>query len=485
MPEQNYELVGVDEHDAPSVVERFEEIQANADEVIEPDDNDEALFQDLGDFTVDEIMAEEDEENAPEIEPRRPVYAGPNLGNAPAQAAIAGAVAEGNGTALVNQANAVGAPAFNPQWRPIYELPGYMGAGPGQQDRAGEAIRSLGRTIFRSFPCFRRMQEECRQHRRDPLGEVQVLANIAGTGPNSTAEIDQMANWIRTNGMMVNASQVEFPNVMRGYRPNLILAASEDDSFLMVEERRANGAPMDATFIYSWRGGRQTYIDSLDAMQALENMGGVHAVQIRRGLENRAEPEQVAIPANVQNPVQGGVNQMADRVHRPGAGHKPEVIDLRETLGDKAVDEVLERNGFGNGGAAAAAATAEGGVKIPRNAKAVDGNVLDEIARTQAEDAAAAEAARPKLKENAMKLLRASGFMPVGTETGPALRKELDDGNFAQVKGHGGKSLTLAKKFDVYIIDAGSNEPIASTLLGSAEEIEDWIAENTTSSLKM
>lgn len=140
-------------------------------------------------------------------------------------------------------------------WVPLMRLPGYSDNGP-----RGAAIRGLGRSIFRTMETFRAMERACREKRQDPLGQVTCLHYIAGrTSPQIRQQIDEVANWVAANGTAVRAEQLDvgqFSAAMRGYRPLVVVMATETESFCMVRETYANGAPHEAVYVYRWTGGR-------------------------------------------------------------------------------------------------------------------------------------------------------------------------------------------------------------------------------------
>jgi hypothetical protein len=262
-----------------------------------------AAFNELGE--LDEELVEGDRVDQAQAAARVPVYQPPEV-------AFEEAIAIAGPDGQQNDPGAARAAA----WRPLFELPGY--ADPG---RRGESIRTLGRGIFRNMPCFRRMEEECRVVGRDPLGEVQVMANIGGAGPTSPAQMDAMSVWIRQNGRIADSAQIVLPHMGHAYRPNIILAVTENDSFLMVEELVRNGAPSNSLFIYSWRGGRQVYLNNPEARIGLESVGGV--AQARPALPAPVEqpvaarPQPAAAPAEVKAPVQAPDPRIPARIAGP------------------------------------------------------------------------------------------------------------------------------------------------------------------------
>jgi hypothetical protein len=132
-----------------------------------------------------------------------------------------------------------------PEWRSVKHLPGYM----------QQSMRAMARAVFRRFDSFARHEEICRAEGRDPLAEIQVVAEINGAGPNRKSDLDMVAGWIRRNGVVQDRATLEFPGLIDGYRPDVILAHSENETFLLVQDSRQRGAPVDGRYVYRWTGG--------------------------------------------------------------------------------------------------------------------------------------------------------------------------------------------------------------------------------------
>ena len=386
---------------------RMQQIQAAfAPQDGDQEDPDEALFQEaFGNDDQDaELLADlmDGDEDAEDLEALRarprpePVYQPP----------VAGAARIGAGAAA--------GPATE-GWSPLFDLPGYRAAG-----QMGDALRSFGRTIFRSMPCFRRMEQQCRAAGRDPLGEVQVMADIGGNGPTRPDQLGAMANWIRANGMMVDAARIEWPHFMPGgYRPTVLLAATDGDSFLLVDESRQAGAHQDATYIYSWSGGRQFYLGDANARRALQGMGGAHIERLGAG---GAAPPAPVLAAPAVLPVPG---LAAPRPPAPVPALAP---------------------------APAAPAVA---VPAARPALAAPARPAQPTALELA--VAAARPAAPAPRLNAIQALTAAGFVRTVIPEGPAMRREAPDGGQVVVIGEG-KSIAVAQRFSVRHVDATGNE---------------------------
>ena len=394
-----------------------------------PTDPDEALFEGLNaaiqaDQDAAIIAAAEGREHFAAV--REPIYR-PDVDLAPAL--LEGPPAEEGGQAVQTQ----------PRWLPIFELPAYLGrVVPGMDDaegqrRAGQAVRALGSSIFAAMPCYRTMRERCVAAGRDPLGEVQVLACINGQ-PHSQDEMDAMVGWVRQHGRMIDAGQIEFRNVFRGYRPNVILAVSERDSFLLVEESRAQGAPWDATYVYSWEGGRRVYDEDPTLARPLQRLDGPI---IQRAQPALAAPQ--AAPLGLPAPA------AAQPIPEPAA----------------VAGRVRGRGGIRRAPAALPGAAAQ--------AQPV-------IATTPARPA-------PPRMGNVMQILRADGFSTVGTDRGPALQKEMPDGRIAQVMGEG-KSLVLAHRFSVAMLGANGSI-LAESVVDSPQDALAWLADQPLPTRRM
>ena len=306
-------------------------------------------------------------------------------------------------------------------WTPISRLGGYVGMA---------NVRTLGTAIFSKFPCYQDMVRECRAQNRDPLGEVQCLANFGGMGPNRPQEINAIARWIRENARPIDRTTLEF-NAMPGYRPNILLATTENDSFLLVEETIAGGAPANANYVYSWRGGSRHY--NADANIGLERLyqdeGGIRAVRQEQPAQQQLQiaqaPQQQAIIAPVAREV---VNK---DVPRPQENRRPNIQEVNE---EKIVDKPVRNE-----------------IKAP-----VVGIKKEPL--------------------NAMQALRQDGFSPFGTESGPVLKKTLDNGYQVIVDGNG-KSITLSKTFGIMVSNDRGDIVLERTILDSVEGVFGQIEE--------
>lgn len=294
-----------------------------------------------------------------------------------------------------------------PEWLTIYDLPRYMQAG----------IRALGRSVFDMFPCYERHKESATRTGDDALGSVQLLASFQGTGPSRQSELDVVATWIRANGVPIEATALEFPVAIPGYRPRIILCTSEDRSYLMVDEKRENGAPADAMFIYSWVGGQTYYLDTPDAMKRVARLAAPRlAIPAPAGAVAAAPPMRPA--PMLRRPEPRPVAQVDAEISAMQVA-PPDVAKRKKVLAS------LEQ------------------APVAANTLATD--------------------------------IRRSGFRPFGAQITPTFRKELPDGRAAVITGQEGVPAVQAASFTLTLLDAhGVTERVEE--ISTLEEIETALA---------
>ncbi|MGY3582108.1 hypothetical protein ACVIGB_000969 [Bradyrhizobium sp. USDA 4341] len=157
-------------------------------------------------------------------------------------------------TALTVQERLPGFVSNDVRWLTIAQTPRYP----------QQLIRAFGRRIFRGFPCFAEHERQAQETGEpDPLATIHLLANIRGQGPSTERELDIVATWIRQNGTVIRSEELEFPIAMPGYRPEVVLLVTADESFLLVRETLERGARGNSTYIYRWNGGVQPYLNML------------------------------------------------------------------------------------------------------------------------------------------------------------------------------------------------------------------------------
>lgn len=303
-------------------------------------------------------------------------------------------------------------PPRDPKWLQVYQLPRYL----------QEGIRTLGRSVFDTFPCFATQRLVAAAQGQDALGSIQALVNIQGGGPSLPSDLDRVATWIRDHGAPVDAAMLEMPEVLPGYRPRVVLAAVDDRSYLMVDERREDGAPADAQYIYSWAGGRIHYLQNPADMPRMAGM-----------LQGAGAPRRIAAP----------VGRHQDRV--PGA--------LRRRFEANAAMRGLPR-------------PAAAPVPMER------GEVRDAGAR---KSRIAALEERAPASGGLIGDLRRAGFMPNGPQSRPCFRKRLESGGHAELTGTEGVPAQEHDSFDLRVFDSTGAETWSGRV-ASREEADEAIA---------
>lgn len=110
----------------------------------------------------------------------------------------------------------------HPEWHMVKNLPGYMQNG----------IRVLGRSLFSQFT-------------KTKLEEIQVIACLAGQGPNTMGEINAVANWAKEHARRVDEAGIDFSNIMPGYNAKILQYSSKDVRLMIVKDDFG-------AYIYSW-----------------------------------------------------------------------------------------------------------------------------------------------------------------------------------------------------------------------------------------
>ena len=329
--------------------------------------------------------------------------------------------------------------------RQIHEMPGYNYLG----GRSQEAIRVLGRKIFSRLPCYSRLGEICRNQNLDPLGQIWMISNVhmlMGNAPITGGDqhISAVLNWLNENpdATLLDAATLHF-NDMNGYSANCILYATEDDSYLIVQEPQRIGNQAAPCYIYSWKGGMQVYRLGNNAQMPLSriqapNPNGRTAIRVEmvhRDIANENLGRLRAIGRNQQALPAPQIEMIEqDQVPQAAENHQ------RQEPVQPQIDENRGPRSNNN--------------KEGHNAKPVN-NEPNNTTR--------------KAPKNIIQILRAEGFSTYGSDTGPALRKAIPDGGYVVVTGHG-KSLALATEFDVHIFDQNENK-IKQFTSGAAQEI--------------
>jgi hypothetical protein len=109
-----------------------------------------------------------------------------------------------------------------PEWHQVRHLPGYF----------QRAIRSLGRQVFGSITTT-------------PIEEIQVLASLGDSGPNTSREINAVTDWLRKNGVRDRDGEIDFQQSIPGYDAEFFIYRTQNMTFMLVKDFAGN-------YIYNW-----------------------------------------------------------------------------------------------------------------------------------------------------------------------------------------------------------------------------------------
>lgn len=110
-----------------------------------------------------------------------------------------------------------------PSWHKIEDLPGYMKS----------AIRAMGRQIFSPLT-------------NTDIEDIDVIANLGGSGPNADEELRVVGSYLRRNGTRDVQAEMDFnQTVLRGYKADIQLWKAGGREYLTVKDHAGH-------YIYSW-----------------------------------------------------------------------------------------------------------------------------------------------------------------------------------------------------------------------------------------
>ena len=116
----------------------------------------------------------------------------------------------------------VGTEDLRPEFHMVRNLPGYLAA----------PIRQAGKAIFKAFTTV-------------PIDEINVIANVAGQGPNEERELNAVASYLKANGIRNGEAELEFEEFIPDYKADVKFYNAHDITFMVVKDF-AGG------YIYSW-----------------------------------------------------------------------------------------------------------------------------------------------------------------------------------------------------------------------------------------
>lgn len=116
----------------------------------------------------------------------------------------------------------MGAGSQSPDWLQVSQLPGYMQHG----------IRAMGDVVFGTFT-------------HTPLSDINILANLQGKGPSEHLELNAVAHHARKTAEHTQDLDMEFGEIIPGYKPDAKLYTCEEDTYLVVRDDMGD-------YIYHW-----------------------------------------------------------------------------------------------------------------------------------------------------------------------------------------------------------------------------------------
>ncbi len=122
---------------------------------------------------------------------------------------------------VINKEVAKHAPV-EPDWHQVKHLPGYVKG----------AIRAMGRQVFGVFT-------------KTKIEDIQVIANLGGSGPNTEREINAVAGWLKDNGTRDTDGEMNFNQSIPDYDAEFKMYSAENFTFMIVQDDYGN-------YVYSW-----------------------------------------------------------------------------------------------------------------------------------------------------------------------------------------------------------------------------------------
>ena len=112
--------------------------------------------------------------------------------------------------------------------------------------------RAISGFLSTWLPCFRNLASRSRSA-AEAVGNINTLVRMENAGEEFNSkkeEIDAVMKWILENGMVVEGGALEMPDIMPGYKANVILAFDEGTTYVAVQEKAG-----DASYTYNRETG--------------------------------------------------------------------------------------------------------------------------------------------------------------------------------------------------------------------------------------
>lgn len=113
----------------------------------------------------------------------------------------------------------------DPDFHKVANLPGNM----------SRAIRTLGKALFRQFT-------------RTPTEDVWMIGNLGGQGPNTNAEVNAVAGFLRDQGESISTGDIDFDSSIPGYTADIRQYSAGGIRWLVVMDEFGK-------YIYTWPEG--------------------------------------------------------------------------------------------------------------------------------------------------------------------------------------------------------------------------------------
>lgn len=127
------------------------------------------------------------------------------------------------GTDVARRGTDVSTEGAEPNWHKIEDLPGYMKS----------AVRAIGRKVFAPMT-------------NTDIEDIDIIANLNGSGPNDDEELRQVGAYLRRNGQRQAEAEMDFnQTVLQGYKADIQIWTAADREFLTVKDHAGH-------YIYSW-----------------------------------------------------------------------------------------------------------------------------------------------------------------------------------------------------------------------------------------
>lgn len=124
----------------------------------------------------------------------------------------------------------------NPEFHQVANLPGNM----------ADQIRQLGKSLFGSLTMT-------------PTKRIYVVANLGGQGPNTSQEVNAVANFLQKNGTDRGPGNIDFEQIMPGYKAQTHMFSAAGIRWMLVKD-------FAGQYIYCWPED-----DSHDSAAGLDN----------------------------------------------------------------------------------------------------------------------------------------------------------------------------------------------------------------------